>query len=223
MSKKDSKIEEKIVALFNAYEDDDEIDEFLEECEDEYSEDIRDFAFREAIRQGITEYIENHIDDFDLMDNGDSSSYLDETDDEDIQELLMSYGAARSFDDYTDCKFAVETVNDNVLSYDRDFQEEVFKKYLSVFDLTSQSIVEMFLDAGLVENFEKKHSRDFKEDMSLMGISVQDRKIKFSDRTDWSNNGNGIELYELIEKLGWECEFEGDSWKFETRGVYFIK
>ena len=32
-----------------------------------------------------------------------------------------------------------------------------------------------------------------------------------------------VEINELIEELGWECDFEGESWKFETNGVYFIK
>ena len=81
MSTTDSKIEKKIVALFKAYEDDEAIIEFIEENEDEYSGDLNDFAFREAIRQGITDYIDNHVDEIDLMDNGDSSSYLDETED----------------------------------------------------------------------------------------------------------------------------------------------
>ena len=34
---------------------------------------------------------------------------------------------------------------------------------------------------------------------------------------------SGYELMELLEDLGWDCEFEGDSWKLETIGVYFIK
>ena len=223
MSTTDSKIEKKIVALFKAYEDDEAIIEFIEENEDEYSGDLNDFAFREAIRQGITDYIDNHVDEIDLMDNGDSSSYLDETEDEAIQSLLMSYGAYRSFDDYTDYKFSVETVNGTVLSFDSDFQQEVFEKYLSTYGLTREGVIAMFDDEELVEVFEDEHERSFEDDMSAMGIAVEDGELTFLDKTDWDNNDFGIELYELVEELGWNCEFEGESWKLETNGVYFLK
>ena len=223
MATTDSKIEKRIVALFKVYEYDEAIVEFIEENEDEYSGDLNDFAFREAIRQGVTDYIDNHVDDIDLMDNGDSSSYLDETDDEDIQSLLMSYGAYRSFDDYTDYKFSVETVNNTVLSFDSDFQQEVFEKYLSTYGLTREGIIAMFSDTALVEAFEDENERSFEEDMAAMGVTVEDGELKFLDKTDWDNNDYGMELHELVEELGWECEFEGESWKFETNGVYFIK
>ncbi len=223
MSNKNSKIEKKITVLFKNYEDDETITEFLEENEDDYEDDIYDFAFREAIRQGVEEYIENHVDDFDLNDNGDSSSYLNETDDEDIQELLMSYGAYRSFDDYTDYKFAVETVNNTVLSFNNDFQKEVFEKYLENYSLSKEDVVEMFLNEDKAEEFEDEYERGFEDDMLSMGVSVENDEIAFLDKTDWNHNDNGVELYELIEELGWECSFEGDSWKLETNGVYFIE
>lgn len=223
MSARNAEIEKQIAELFGAYEDDETITEFLEENEDDYEDDIYDFAFREAIRQGVTEYIENHVDDFDLMDNGDSSSYLDETEDEDIQDLLMSYGAYRSFDDYTDYKFAAETVNNTVLSFEADFQKEVFEKYLAQYGISQEELIEMFSDEDKVEEFEDEHERYFEDDMAAMGVKVEADEIKFLDKTDWDNNDNGIELYELIEELGWECDFEGESWKFETTGVYFIK
>lgn len=223
MSTRNAEIEKKIAELFGAYEDDKTITEYLEENEEDYSDDIYDFAFREAIRQGVTEYIENHVDEFDLMDNGDSSSYLYETEDEDIQDLLMSYGAYRSFDDYTDYKFAVETVNNTVLSFEADFQKEVFEKYLTQYGISRGELVEMFSDEDKVEEFEDEHERSFEEDMAAMGITVEDGEIKFLDKADWENDDNGIELYELIKELGWECNFEGESWKFETTGVYFIK
>ena len=85
-------------------EDIDEITEYLSAHEDLYSGDIFDFAFREAIRQGATEYIEENAENFDLNDGCGYSTYLQETDDEDVQDLLMELGAFRSWEEYCDCK-----------------------------------------------------------------------------------------------------------------------
>ena len=30
-------------------------------------------------------------------------------------------------------------------------------------------------------------------------------------------------LRDLLEELGWYCAFEGERWKLETNGVYFIR
>ena len=56
-----------------------------------------------------------------------------ETDDEEMQEILMNHGAFKSWDDYEDCRFAMETVNGEILAFDSDFQQEVFKKYKAIF------------------------------------------------------------------------------------------
>ena len=51
-----------------------------------------------------------------------------------------------------------------------------------------------------------------------MGISAEDGDIAFSDMV----GDGGYSTKELLEELGWDCSFEGDSWKLETLGVYFI-
>ena len=124
----DTEIEQHIAELFSAYEDDAALVEYLADHEDIYSDDIYDFAFREAIRQGVTEYIEEYAENFDLNDGDGYSTYLHETDDEEIQDLLMELGAFRSWDEYSDCKFAVETVNGSILAFDSDFQKEALFK-----------------------------------------------------------------------------------------------
>ena len=68
LQQSDSEIESHIIKLFSSCEDIDEITEYLSAHEDLYSGDIFDFAFREAIRQGATEYIVENAENFDLND-----------------------------------------------------------------------------------------------------------------------------------------------------------
>ena len=193
-----------------------EIDEYIEEHEEEYNEgekeyELSEFAFRAAVEIGNHEYVEEHIDDFDLNDNGDSSSYLNLTKNEEMIELLMDHGAFRSWEDYSDCKFAVETINCTILAFDSDFQKEIFEKYKEENDISDESVVKI-----LEEEIEDEEIANVLE---LLGVILDGGEIAFVDQVDSPGN----ELKDLLEELGWECDFEGEMWKLETSGVYFIK
>lgn len=215
----DSEIESHIIKLFSSCEDIDEITEYLSAHEDLYSGDIFDFAFREAIRQGATEYIEENAENFDLNDGCGYSTYLQETDDEDVQDLLMELGAFRSWEEYCDCKFAVETVNGSILAFDTDFQREAFAKYLEIYGITEDDVIAMFEDEEKAELFDTEHDRYFFEEMEMLGVTVEGTVITFIDKVD----SDGGMLRDLLEELGWDCSFEGERWKLETNGVYFIR
>ena len=77
----------------------------------------------------------------------------------------------------------------------------------------------MFDDEDAVESFEDESDRCFADDMEALGICVEDNEIVFEDKVD----SDGWELRDLLEELGWDCSFEGEQWKFETNGVYFIR
>ena len=215
----DAEIEKHIIELFSAYENDSELVEYLADLKDMYSDDIYEFAFREAIRQGVTDYIEEYAENFDLNDGCGYSTYLHETDDEEIQELLMDLGAFRSWDEYSDCKFAVETVNGSILAFDGDFQKEAFAKYLETCGIKEDDIIAMFEDEEKADEFDAEHDRYFFEEMEMLGITVEDGEISFVDKVD----SDGGMLRDLLEDLGWNCAFEGEQWKLETNGVYFIR
>ena len=55
--------------------------------------------------------MEEHAKEFELNDLGDYSTYLNESEDIEMQDILMSLGAFRSWEEYWDCRFALETVN----------------------------------------------------------------------------------------------------------------
>ena len=201
--------------LIASPEDFDELDEFVEGHEDDHPDGLADYVFRLAIRMGNAAYVEEHAEDFDLNDGDGYSTYLNETDDEEMQEVLMSHGAFRSWDDYDDCKFAMETVNGEVLAFDDDFQREAFEKYKRDFEFTDAKLREILAN-GI---YDDESGRDVEADLTALGVSFEEDDISFSDKC----GDDGYELMELLEELGWDCSFEGDSWKLETIGVYFIR
>lgn len=209
-------IEKRIKDLLSANTVDfDELDEFIEEHEDDYLGVLAEYAFREAVRMSNTSYVEEHIDDFDLNDGDGYSTYLNETEDKKTQEILIFGGAIRSLEDYDDCKFAMETTNGEVLVFDEDFQWDVFEKYKKVFNFTDEKLQEL-LDGDC---YDEESDRDVDVDLEILGVSLDDGGADFEDKS----GSDGYELMDLLETLGWNCDFEGDSSKFETIGVYFIR
>lgn len=156
-----------------------------------------------------------------MNDEDGYSTYLYETDDPEMQEILMDYGAFKSWDDYADCLFAFETVNGEILAYNEDFQWEVFETYLEFTGLTRKKIIKMLADdydEDVDENLPDGFDRCLEDDFSALGISLSEGEIRFKCMV--GDSGYGTK--ELLEELGWDCSFEGDSWTFETIGVYFI-
>ena len=174
---------------------------------------LAEAVFRKAVALGNLEYIRLHIEDVELNDCDGYSTYLYETDDEDIRDFLMEHGAFKSYLDYGDCRFAVQTAENQILAFDPDFQKEVFEKYLEVFELSEEDVGQI-----LSGEIEYDGEADIEHDMEMLGVSFEDGKAVFRDMVD----EDGGELVELLELLGWECSFEGVDWSLETLGVYFI-
>lgn len=214
------KIENRIERMLQSDSFDlDELDEYVEKHESDYNEEgneyeLAEFTFRAAIRLGNVEYVKEHADDFELNDNGDSSSYLYETDDGEMQELLMDHGAFKSWEDYTDCQFAVETINGSILAFQLEFQKEVYEKYKEIKKLTDDDVIKI-----QVNEVSECESEEIMSALEIIGVSIENEEIVFNDLTDQV----GHELKDLLEELEWDCDFEGEMWKLETRGVYFIK
>lgn len=218
-----SAIEAEIKRMFDEADGDySEIENFISSYEDPDSADAAEIAFRIAIQNGETDYVKEHVGDFDLNDGGGYSTYLDETEDEDTQEILTSHGAFRSWDDYGDCRFAMETANGGILAFDQDLQEEVFEALKEEYDLTDERIMEILAnssdDEGEGDDLDDD-DLEILECLEALGVSYDDGELGFDDLL----GDDGYGLKELLEDFGWRCEFEGESWSLETNGVYFIK
>ena len=210
-------IEEMVRNLLVANPDSfEELDEFVEDHEEDHPDGLADYVFRLAIQMGNIKYVEEHAENFDLNDGEGYSTYLYETEDEEMQDVLMNHGAFRSWDDYDDCKFAMETVNGEILAFDSEFQKEAYEKYKEEFGFTDKKLRKIITE-GLDDD--EDYDRDVETDMTALGVSFENDEITFDDKC----GDDGYELMDILEELGWDCAFEGDSWKFETLGVYFIK
>ena len=214
-------VEKRIIELISEYDsDEEEIIEYIEENTEDYDGELSEFAFREAIRQGKLDYIDAHIGEFDLMDGGDCSTYLDETDDAEILERLFQNGASRSWGYYADFRFAVESGEYEVIAYSESLQHELFQKYLMKFNLSEDDVITLLSDEDEVETFDQENDRSFNEDMEAIGVALDD-----DDGLSLLYEGSydGRVLRHLLEEFGWTIEFEGEEVRFETNGVYFIR
>ena len=197
-----SELEASVAELLREANDDfSDLEDYLTEHEGEYDGDLWEYAFREAIRQGNASYVSDHVDDFDLNDEGSYSTYLYETNDSGMREILFDSGAFANMEDYSDCRFAAETVNCSIINFDPDFQREVFEKYLEVHDLTEEAAIR-FLEEGIDEAEEEKEDAEeycFEDDMEALGAEVEDGQISFRDMC-WEEKGP--EAKDLLESLG---------------------
>ncbi len=187
-------------------DDDADIDEYIESVRDEYDGSLENFAFDKAVEMGCYPYVEDHISDFDLNcgDEGECP-WIYKTDDQEIIDLLMNYGANRAMDDYQDYRFAYCTTTDYIISFDSDLQEEAFQKFLEQNELSESEII---------ENYD-----DYSDELESIGISVEDGEIIYNDM---ESEDCGYAAKDVLESLGYELAFEGDSNKFETNGYYFL-
>ncbi len=187
-------------------DDDTDIDEYIESVRDEYDGDLENFAFDKAVKIGCYPYVEDHISDIDLNcgDEGECP-WLYKTDDQEIIDLLLDYGALRAMDDYQDYRFAICTTTDYIISFDSDLQEEAFQKYLEQNELSESEII---------ENYD-----DYSDELEAIGIFVEDGEIVYNDM---ETEDGGYAAKEVLEDLGYEFVFEGESSKFETNGYYYL-
>lgn len=221
---------------------DEEIEAFLEEAlsaddvvlaeeivdgqEDNYSGDLADTAFCIAIRVGCKAYVQDHCDDVELnREDGWSSPYLDETDDKDMRDLLISCGARVNWMEYDGYSLAIETVNYSVLSFTESFQDAVFQKLLSVLSLTSTQLAEILADEKALENYQMPSVLDefsLEEVCEALQIELDEGDVSLSS-FGYMDSDDGSNVKDIVEALGWQFDFEGQEWGLGASGVYYIE
>lgn len=200
-----------------------EIEALVDEMQEVFEGDIYEYVFRQAVILGALHYVDAHTSDVDLNDDDwdGHSTYLDETNDQEMIKILLDSGAMRAWEDFNDFPFAAETINGYILAFNRDFQEDVLGKYLETRGLTQDQLIEIMDNYD--EDDEDSLPEDFEfwteDDFAAMGIYVEDGCIVFKDMVD----ENYFETLFLLEELGYERSFEGESWKLETNGVFYIE
>lgn len=224
----DSRIENAVNRFFDGEPDCDEVEEVFEPLDfyfrkkysRQYSGDLEIFSFVSALRHNNYSYVYEHVSYIDINDKGSYSSYLYETTDNDIKDLLFEYGAIRNEDDYCDekYKFVYDNDADEVLVFNEDFQKKVYNKYKKVHKLNDKLISRILEAEGDMDDEDDDDDIDYctiYDELDTLGISSDDGEIVFGD-------ANG-DPRDILEELGWECDFEGETNHFGSYGVYFIK
>lgn len=190
------------------------VEDFIREASDFFFDDLDETAFRLAVRLGAFHYVEGHCGDVEINDCDEGcSSYLLETENEAMLDLLKRYGACRSWDDFEDFRFALETVNGTILAFSEDFRSEVLDAYLAQMSLSRDDLI-LHLEENATPNLS-----ELDDILEGLGMAYEDGEFVFTD----SYTNYGYEIKDILEDLGWNCEFEGDAWKFETLGVFYIE
>lgn len=171
-----------------------------------YEGDLKEFAFRIAVREGVYFYLVRYYRDVKMNDIKDCwSSYLSETEDAKIIDYLEKMGALRFPDEYSDCKLAIEDMKDNVIVFKPDFYREIWNKFVSFSGLTEDRIAEML-------NNDEACEYEFGEEMNYLTledvcynlqVSTEGNTIVLNEG-DWEDHGYGIA--EIAEALGWKVE-----------------
>ena len=202
------------------------IDAYVDNCEGAYYSDLKEFAFRTAVRQNALHYVEAHADDVELNDedylsNWRSSSYFDDSKTEEMNRLLAECGAVHDETYHAHDYFAMETNQGRILSF--TIQQEVFFQYMDYIGLTPKDVFriceEKDYNQAEDESTPKHIDRNIVEDLNRLGLYVWKGRIHFHDVT----GEDGWSVKDLLEDIGYDLEFEGESERYEVNGVYYIE
>ncbi|MCR5610625.1 MAG: hypothetical protein K6F68_02165 [Clostridiales bacterium] len=214
---------EKVTSMLKEAFEADDIDR-VEEIVNEYEDDLEDedlvkIALEIAVECGNTDYVEEHIEDYDTWDMG---YLMNLTDDPNMIETLNEHGVYHDWDYFADFRFAYETVEGSLLAFDSDFQKEAWEKYLAYKGLTEQIVISA-LSGDDIENGDID-SEDVEFACGLLGVALVDGALSINDPDiDNDPNVDGWSIVELLREIGYDVNFEGESWKLETSGVYYIE
>ena len=202
-------------------EDIDRVEELVNEYEDDFDdENLGQKALELAVEAGCTDYVEEHIEDFDTWD---MAYLMNLTDDPGMIEALNDHGIYHDWDYFADFRFVFETVNGTLLCFDPELRKEALEKYMSQNSLTREQIAAILSDEELDDALVIDPD-DVKYACELLGISLVDGEL-VPDEPDSMGDYpiDGWEAMDLLERLGYDISFEGESWKLETNGVYYIE
>lgn len=207
-------------------EDIERVEELVNEYENEIEdENLGQKALELAVESGCTDYVEEHIEDFDTWDMG---YLLDLTEDPSMIEVLNDHGIYHEWEYYDGSRFALETVNGTVLSFDPDFHKEVWVKYMEEHNLSDESVVALLNKLSTGEDLNDEEE-ELEMVCDLLKVSVSDNGTLQLGEYGWSGEvesecgASGFDLVELLENLGYDIKFVGERWKLETNGVYYIE
>lgn len=188
-----------------------DFEKFTEILEDEkYEDEIDEIDWSEMLclaaevnsaeitRCIVEDYIENIND-----GNEGNCPALDNATDPDVRSILFDHGAIQSSDYYDDMKFSVCTNEWGVYAFDMDFRRDIINK---------------IIEKHKTEEIDDDTLDRYKE---TLFFEIVDGAVVSEDRDCYEFDG--VDLFKIIQDLGYSYDFEGEQWKLGTNGFYFIQ
>ena len=112
-------------------------------------------------------------------------------------------------------------------SFDPEFQKEAWEKYKETHNLTDDQAKDVLLKYANDEDLNDDED-DLIDACELLRVSLSDGNIQiaeyeYGDAVESERGWSNWDLVDFLEKLGYDISFEGDSWKLETSGVYYLE
>ena len=205
-------------------EEKDELTQFIEEHEDECEFDLADYVFRQAIRTGNQEYVSDHAGDFNLSDCDVQDSYLLETEDEEMRDILISAGeddSALAFEieeNAEDYRFLMNTVNGEILQLSDDLQWDAYEACKEKYGYTDDDILRIIRSQGRRFGIEwipdSDPNHEILNDLLALGATFEDDELSFDTPPQ------GGEFTRVLGNLGFSCDAiessspYGDAWGY---------
>ena len=208
------------------------IAKIFEECDD--NETIYDLCCCEldftledvmlyAVQNDKVSFVSDYVDELEEINDSDDGycSYLYETDNETIIDIFKGCGAVYSDDDYYNYRFSYCTTTCEVCSFEIELQKEAIESYLDNTGMTAEEFCEFVENGGEAdEDAMSVDIYDYEDVIDALGVVIKDGAVEFEDRTSYED---GSKIVDILTGLGYEVEFDGESWKFETNGYYYIE
>lgn len=202
-------------------EDNDTLSEALvDRYEDEY-ETLAEETFRMAIRSGCAEYVREHADYFELNDDCYGSSYLSETRDPEIRDILIEAGAVPNPEDYDgDYRFLYQSYMEDGYDLEESLADEIREKVLAELGITAEVFTERFLN---------NPDEDLPGKLKIFTYNDIQSMLWIADTASLPKDYEGTEVYvhdliDLMEIVGIDvcCEGSGGPHGHDGWEVYFV-
>ena len=192
--------------------------------EDHFQGDPEEYILHAAVQWGCVEFLTPEILDRDLNNDEGYCPYLYETDDPEIQNLLLSYGGFAKEEEYKKYLFAYQEDTEEVLTFKPELRKAAFAAYLEENELSREEIIEILknqVDAEECENDDFDDEEDeIAEDMHRLGVRLCRGRISFTGEI---GDEDGYEIFSLLNDLNFEMEEDyGGQLHMQTNGIHYI-
>lgn len=165
----------------------------------------------QAVRNGDADFVRENISSVDLNDPAEGG-YLRETEDPEMRRLLIEGGALISYDDYTNCRLAMESTACDVIAYSGEFQEELLERYLAFIGMNARQVIKLY------SRQQKKAAAQYEQQKQKWQEEHGGEQAEAADESDfvvsvWQqlDNGRWTDVVRDLREIGFEIVADADD------------